>query len=237
MVAFGSSPAVLIPHKGYDLHAAAKKNWVHIALVIDATAGEATYYVNGGPMQTTKISGSVNLPTSTGVNFRIGAHTSTSSAFNYDIDEFRLLNRAASQTEIQGWALAHLSVDKTDLSMSKADSQNFTLAAGAAHQGRLYWIFGSVTGVFPGVQLGPVTVPLQPDLYTNLTLALANTGPFTGYRGVLGQNGVAKAALKLPTGYNDPNAIGVSIYHAYVVYDTSNNFYLASNPTQARLVK
>ncbi|MHC5071012.1 MAG: LamG-like jellyroll fold domain-containing protein [Planctomycetota bacterium] len=242
--AWGGQPAdiylgggYVIPHTGYDLHAAARKNWVHITLVVDAAAGEATYYVNGGPMQTTKITGSINLPTSTGNNFRVGAHTSTGSAFNYDVDEFRLLNRAATQTEIQGWALATLRVDKTNLSMSKTDSQNFTLAAGSAHVGKLYWIFGSLTGTFPGVQLGPVTVPLQPDLYTNLTLGLANTAPLTRFRGVLAQNGAATAALNMPKGYNDPNAIGLSIYHAYVVYDTANNLYLASNPTLARVVK
>lgn len=241
---WGGSPAdiylgggYVIPHKGYDLHAAAKNNWVHVALVIDTTAGEATYYVNGGPMQITKISGSVNLPTSTGVNFRVGAHSSLSTTFNYDIDEFRLLNRPASQSEIQAWAQALLRVDKTDLSMVKSDSQSFTLAAGTSHKARLYWIFGSLTGVFPGVKLGPVTVPLQPDPYTDLTLALANTPPLTGFRGVLDANGAAKASLNLPSGFSDPSAIGISIYHAYVVYDASNKLYAASNPTRARLVK
>jgi len=241
---WGGSPADIylgggnvIPHTGYDLHATTRNNWVHIALVIDAAAGEAIYYVNGGPMQTTKITGSVNLPTSTGVNFRVGAHSSTGTTFNYDIDEFRLLNRAATQTEIQGWAQAHLRVDKTDLSMSNTDSQTFTLAAGTANRAKLYWIFGSLTGTFPGVPLGPVTVPLQPDVYTDLTLGLANTASFTKFRGVLDQNGSATASLNLPKGFNDPNAIGVLIYHAYVVYDSNNNLYLASNPTRARLVK
>ncbi|MHC5070157.1 MAG: hypothetical protein ACYTGO_06675 [Planctomycetota bacterium] len=36
---------------------------------------------------------------------------------------------------------------------------------------------------------------------------------------------------------NDQNAIGVTFYHAYLVYDTSNNFHLASNPVTLQLVR
>ena len=37
---------------------------------------------------------------------------------------------------------------------------------------------------------------------------------------------------KLPTA-----AIGVTLYHAYLVYDASFNFYMASNPGTLTLVK
>ena len=33
------------------------------------------------------------------------------------------------------------------------------------------------------------------------------------------------------------SAIGVKLYHAYLVYDASSNFYMASNPVTLRLEK
>ncbi len=32
-------------------------------------------------------------------------------------------------------------------------------------------------------------------------------------------------------------AIGLKLYHAYLVYDAKNNFYMASNPVELMLVK
>lgn len=241
--AWGGQPADIylgggaaVPHTGYDLHAAAKNAWVHVALVVDPTAGTAIYYVDGAPKQTTNITGSLNLPVSAGNNFRVGAHTSLGTAFNYDVDEFRLLNRAATPAEIQSWAMAYLQTDKTDLSMRAVDSQNFTLQAGAGNRLKQYWIFGSITGTSPGVPLGPVTIPLRPDPYTNLTIAFANSAAFTNTRGILDASGNAKASLNLPRGYNDPQAIGTRLYHAYIVYDAAG-YYLASNPVEARIVQ
>lgn len=242
--AWGGSPADIylgggspLPHTGYDLHTAAKSRWVHVALVIDASAGTGTWYVDGAAQQVTAITGSVNLPTSTGNNLRVGAHTSTGTAFNYDVDDFRLLNRAATPAEISQWAMAYLSADKTDLSMAASASQNLSLNAGSAQAFRLYWIFGSISGAAPGVTLGGVHIPLQPDPYTDLAMTLTNGSVFTNFRSVLDQNGSAKASLNLPKNWNDPSAIGTTLHHAYVVYDPLGTFYLASNPVEARIVR
>ncbi len=44
------------------------------------------------------------------------------------------------------------------------------------------------------------------------------------------------AALNVPKGL-PASAIGVKFYHAYLVYDAKNNFYMASNPVELMLVK
>ena len=55
-------------------------------------------------------------------------------------------------------------------------------------------------------------------------------------KGTLNATGQGQASLVVPK-INDPRAIGVTFYHAYLVYDTNNNFYLASNPVTLGLVK
>ncbi len=113
--------------------------------------------------------------------------------------------------------------------VSKASTQNITVHAGAVNKGRNYWIFGSITGTVPGVQLGPVTIPLNPDVYTDLTIALANTATFVKTRGVLDAMGEAKA--QIAAGPLNSSLIGVVAYHAALVYDANNNYYLGTNNT------
>lgn len=95
------------------------------------------------------------------------------------------------------------------------------------------WIFGSITGTSPGIPLasaaGTVTMPLDPDPYTDITIAFANVRPFVKTRGVLDANGEATA--QITGGPLTSSAIGIVLYHAALVYDNSGNFYLATNPT------
>ncbi len=131
-----------------------------------------------------------------------------------------------------------LATDTHKVSVTTGGTQKLQLDAGPANAGRNYWVFGSVTGTKPGVTLGsatgPVTIPLVPDLYTTLTISLANTGPWVSTRGTLDATGKAQASIVVP---KVPAALGVVLYHAYLVYDAKNNFYLASNPTTLLTVK
>ncbi len=43
--------------------------------------------------------------------------------------------------------------------------------AGSQHGNQLYWIFGSVTGATPGITLAGMHFPLNPDLWTDITIA------------------------------------------------------------------
>ncbi|MHC4516389.1 MAG: LamG-like jellyroll fold domain-containing protein [Planctomycetota bacterium] len=218
-----------------DLRAAAKKGWVHIALVVDSVKSVATYYVNGSPFTTIVLTTPSAAPTGSG-NLKVGMHTSTSSGSNYDLDDFRLTNRAAPAHEIQQWANAKLRADKTQVSISAPGSQKLTLNAGLPQAGRLYWIFGSVTGTWPQVPIGPVNIPLVPDPYTHITIGLPNTPMLTSFRGQLGRSGQASASFNIPK--NAPAAaIGVTAYHAFAVYDASGTVFDASNAAPIEFVK
>ena len=84
--------------------------------------------------------------------------------------------------------------------------------------------------------VGSVTIPLVPDFYTTITIAQPNTALLVKTKGALDASGQGQASLVVPT--NLPTAaIGVKLYHAYLVYDTSNNFHMASNPVTLTLVK
>ena len=122
------------------------------------------------------------------------------------------------------------------ISIATGGAHTFTLDAGPSHGGRLYWIFGSLTGTAPGVSLGSVFVPLNPDPYTDITITLANSAVLATTRGILDAQGMAQAALHVPV-INDPTAVGVVLHHAYLVYDANANYYLASNPVRLQLVK
>ncbi|MHC4920019.1 MAG: Kelch repeat-containing protein [Planctomycetota bacterium] len=133
-----------------------------------------------------------------------------------------------------------LTASPATISIATGGTQTFTLNAGGQHGSRLYWLFGSLTGTSPGVTLisavGAVTIPLVPDLYTNITIAQPNSAFLVNTKGALNASGGGQASLVVPK-ISAQNAIGVTFYHAYLVYDTSNNFYMASNPVTLQLVK
>jgi hypothetical protein len=126
------------------------------------------------------------------------------------------------------------------VSIATGGSQKLTLDAGAEHGGRLYWLFGSVTGTMPGVDLasaiGAVHVPLNPDIWTDYTIALANTAILAGTKGSLDPSGGAQALLNIPKVTN-PSAIGLVFYHACLVYDVNDGFHMASNAVTLTLAQ
>ena len=127
------------------------------------------------------------------------------------------------------------------VSIASGGTHSLLVDAGTMNANKLYWIFGSLTGTSPGVTLfsptATVTIPLVPDLYTNLTIALPNVGPFVATKGTLDAQGQNTAAKLVVPVINDQNAIGLVFYHAFLVYDANNNFYMASNPATLQLVK
>ena len=78
-------------------------------------------------------------------------------------------------------------------------TQKLTVNAGKAHANRLYWIFGSMTGTSPGINLLGVHIPLNPDLYTDLAMGAVNGKEFTNFRGTLDANGLAIASFNVPS--------------------------------------
>jgi len=133
-----------------------------------------------------------------------------------------------------------LTTDLSTVSIAIGGAQRFTLTAGSQHASRLYWIFGSMTGTTPGVtlssQAGSVNIPLNPDPWTDYTIASPNTAALVNTRAALDQSGNAYAALYVPK-ISRPGALGLVFFHAYLVYDAQNNLYGASNPVPLLLVK
>ena len=146
----------------------------------------------------------------------------------------------AETWELGGGAERTLRTCTATVSIASGGVQEFILDAGRQHATRLYWVLGSVTGTTPGVNLasaiGSVNIPLNPDFWTDITIALSNTATLANTKATLDASGRAQAAFNIPR-VTDARAIGVVFYHAYLVYDAKNNLYMASNPVTLKLVK
>ncbi len=129
-----------------------------------------------------------------------------------------------------------LTRDPSRLSLAKGGKQLFHLAAGPAQAGKFYWLLGSMSGVLPGLWLGPHFLPLNPDAYFLHLLAAPNS-LIPGSLGLLDKNGRAEIAWTLPPGL--PAALsGKVLDHAYLVLDPKTlRLDLASNPVPLLLVK
>ena len=79
----------------------AKNGWVHVALVLDGTTLQGTYYVNGVAEVPSTLPSAV---AATGSAFYVGSYNATSSVTSYpcvyDIDDFVFANRAFTPAEI-----------------------------------------------------------------------------------------------------------------------------------------
>ncbi|MFY9344770.1 MAG: metallophosphoesterase family protein, partial [Planctomycetota bacterium] len=120
--------------------------------------------------------------------------------------------------------------DQVAISVANGGRQDFRLAAGQAHAGSIYVLAGA-QGTSPGMPLFGVHVPLNPDPWLTLSLALANSAVYPHSIGLLDANGAAAAALVLPP-LNDPALVGTSLWHAYVV---SNGTGLAHASNAVRM--
>ena len=126
-----------------------------------------------------------------------------------------------------------LLTDTHKLSLKTAGAQKMTLAAGAAHANKLYHVFGSVTGSNPGITLNGVHIPLNIDMYTEITLGHANSPMFSNFRGKLDNTGMATATFNVPSGL--PSLANMTLTHAFIVYDTNGRYRMASNAATLRL--
>ena len=102
------------------------------------------------------------------------------------------------------------------ISLAAGGSQVLNLDAGTSSAGRFYFTFGSVTGTSPGIDFGGgVVLPLNFDVYTNLTLTSPGLSAFGNFRGTLDSAGQAIATFSLPA-LMDPSLVGLTINHAYL---------------------
>ena len=142
----------------------------------------------------------------------------------------------AGQVTVHSGVKLSLTTDKHAISLTSPSSQTMSIDAGSTHAGRLYWVFGSFTGTSPGTQLSNLLVPLNYDLWTLATFQSANSTLLKSFRGTLNANGRATAVLTVPTG--QPTSLaGLTLHHAFVVYNSSSVFFMASNPMPMTLVQ
>jgi hypothetical protein len=127
-----------------------------------------------------------------------------------------------------------LSYDTHYLELAAPGAQTLTLDAGPAHLFHNYWIFGSVTGVKPGITLNGVHIPLNYDPYTELAMGMP--APFfVGFRGTLDVSGKATALFNIPAGL--PNSVpAMTLFHAYILYGPQGITF-ASNSAPLRLTR
>ena len=128
-----------------------------------------------------------------------------------------------------GIAKLTLTANTPTISIANGGRQTLTLNAGTGLGSKLYWIFGSLTGTMPGVDLTGIHIPLVPDVYTDIVIGAVNSKEFTNFKGTLSATGVATASLNVPAKL--PIPVGFKLHHAYVVYDGATGQILtSSNP-------
>lgn len=123
--------------------------------------------------------------------------------------------------------------DQPRISVGAGGRQDWRLAAGPQHAGRIYGTLGSF-GATPGFPIDGVHVPLNPDSWMELSVALANSPFYPNSFGFLDANGSATAAFVLPP-MNDPTLVGLVVHHAFLVLG-SQGIAMASNAVKLTLL-
>ncbi len=114
-----------LPATVVDIQTLASAGWVHVAMVVDATAATATWYVNGAQaLQLTGVTGGAAI-TAAGP-FRLGGYSSVS---HFDVDEFLMSFRAYSASEILALSLTQQAGDGDYLSGSTTQCGSLSLAS------------------------------------------------------------------------------------------------------------
>lgn len=121
-----------LPAATTNVQALAAAGWVHIAIVVDAAASTADWYVNGtSVLQLTNVVGGALI--NAAGPFMLGAYTTslTGAGSPYDIDEFVMSLRAYAPQEILALSLAQKAGDGDYVSgtTSQCGAGNVTLAS------------------------------------------------------------------------------------------------------------
>jgi glucose/arabinose dehydrogenase len=131
-----------------------------------------------------------------------------------------------------------LSADRDEVSLAQGAQVSFSLHPDLAYAGRPYFLVGSASGTQPGTVLDGLTLPLNlvGDEWFRQLVLTPNTGLFQSNFANLDGAARASATLLVPAG-SDPILAGVTLHHAYVLFDPANFFSVsfASNALPLRL--
>ena len=145
---------------------------------------------------------------------------------NYSLDGARLDTRVDRQA---------LAADVNEISYINGGTQTLSIDAGPANGSNEYWLLGSLD-IAPGLVIQGVSLPLNYDVYFQISMQFANTGFLPDSRRTLDDRGRGVAAFVAPAGLG-PSFDGLALNHAYLVLDNgTGRAVFASNPTSVVLV-
>ncbi|MFT6362853.1 MAG: hypothetical protein ACJAZ8_001263 [Planctomycetota bacterium] len=165
-------------------------------------------------------------------SLEIAGGTETDCDGNGVLDSCQMAVNNAADLDFDGGldTCQTLSADVASISLGYGGAQTLSLHAGASQAGHLYIVAGSVSGTSPGLNLGPVTVPLVYDGYFDFTLSHMNTPLLQGSFGYLDAAGKATMTIAIPPAALS-NLAGLVANHAFVSIDPTTLVpTLASNP-------
>jgi len=116
--------------------------------------------------------------------------------------------------------------DRLTLSASQGGTAGLELIAGTEFAGMDYLLLGTSSGAVPGVDIGGINIPLNPDPLTQLARQQPNSAIFEDSSGTLDSLGRASAAFNLPAG--SPLSAGDMTHFAYIIFDSGAPIF-ASN--------
>ncbi|MCA8969747.1 MAG: FG-GAP repeat protein [Planctomycetes bacterium] len=129
-----------------------------------------------------------------------------------------------------------LTIGFNEASISMPNTLVMELEVPKKYEGQLYFTLGSVSGRSPGLPVGPVTVPLNGDFYTDALLAAPNTFVKNGL-GLVPFGARSTMTFGLSPGFSTA-LIGVRIDHAVLLVDIARlQFTHATNAVALRLVR
>lgn len=162
-------------------HFVARDVWHHARSLVDITADSCRYYLDGvlvGTGQPIAVFGAVATHGFTQIN----AWQAGNDAFV--LDNLQIRERTAQPG---------LSVDLEHVPSGQRAVLTFRLDGGAPLAGRAYALLGSFAGTVPGLPLGAVTLPLNPDWFFDLLVA--NLPALPGFVGTLTPDGYGEAVF------------------------------------------
>ncbi len=123
-------------------------------------------------------------------------------------------------------------------SASTGGTINLPVKAGPRHAGQFYVLVAGLAGTEPGVPLGNgLTLHLNPDLLTQLSLSAANQAPFVNTAGLVAAGGIPalQPRLVVPPGLLNPLVLQ-PLSFTYVLLDATNTLTYASNSVTVRIL-
>lgn len=124
----------------------------------------------------------------------------------------------------------NLWVDAAALSAQNGGTVNFDLRSGTALAGHYYLLLGTTSGTAPGIQIGNVLLPVNPDYLTAAMASDFNTGMFQDTIGTLTAVGGGRASLVVPAGTIPAALAGLRLDFAALQTDTLLMPVGATNP-------